>query len=186
MTSIGRVFSYSVAVLSMAAAAEAGTKSFYIDNGDLQTIFNGTYNEGGFALIGVPDGPAGAGFTFRVPRDYKAGTAITIRLTMISFETGCTIKLDPLATMRMREGKAFSFQASVNSGLTAATTNTITTPATASQAFGISYLLRRATSGPILDQKANDVIFVGFQRDSSDTCTQILSVTGAKVTYRTR
>lgn len=93
-----------MAVLS--TAAMAAQRSISIPSSTITA--NGTATNFGTSLALPSAGQTGGFISFVLPRDYKAGTVVKIRLTMYTSTAGaCGVYMFPRQALRMRTGKPF-------------------------------------------------------------------------------
>ncbi len=188
MRNFGLPALFAFAVFATAGLAEAGTKSFVVNGTDLRAEPKTSEKPYGVDLSHLALNSVWVGFT--LPKDYKKNSAVTLRLRAV---TGlgtppCDMVLNADGTYRGRPGNVFTLVTGASSGLAESAPGAFTVPATPNQMFTRTFEMKKATFGPILDQKAGDSIIALVSRQINnplDTCQSTLFVLSAKITYTT-
>jgi len=177
-----------VVILSAAAPAWAGRKSFSIDpwsttlQGAVHNIESG--NDGGLELLG--SGSSTFGFGFQIPKNYRTNSPVSVTFRWHAFSQSCDLFIAPVALTVARTGLVTP-NLNVTDGVMAADGTDLWTT-TATSDFGLTKIYTLAP-GPTFDLKAGDDILLGFSRDAadlSDTCVSEMFITGITITYITR
>ena len=151
----------------------------FLDNG--ASFDDGAYGFGGMIL---PDAnrPTFA-YTFTVPKDYKPGTTLRVRVLWHSPSTSCTIDLRPNATAVSRPGVQHQTLGSASAGLTGPAL--LTAPATTKLTQVATYSLTppKASVNPLKPLDAYQFGLFRATDSGNDTCTGALHVTGVSVHY---
>jgi hypothetical protein len=174
------------ALVAVASAAEAGTRSFVVSGGGLSVVDGATANYLGIALPATTIGSAAVAFT--LPGNYKRNSPIAAQARFASLDTSCNISLLALGAFRLRPGLAVSNGDGPISGFTMNGSATVALPAVFNRVFTKSFTLRKAGGGPVLNQIAGDNIVLIIGRDGTsgaETCPFHVVLTSVKVTYTT-
>jgi hypothetical protein len=179
-------------LLASTAVAAAGTKSFIIKGSDMQTANGGAISGAtiGFTGVSLANTFSDVVVNFTVPADYKKNSPISIKLRMFLGGVSCTISLGAAGVYRYRPGVDVTVE---TVGLTNDNGDVFTRPASLTEINTRSYTLRKAGGGPfvtgsIADQRAGDGISAIIRRAGSsisDSCTDLLIINSAKITYTT-
>jgi hypothetical protein len=172
-------------IVGHSSAGWAGTKSFYIDRGDLLDMNDNP--SGSSSGVHLLDGMNSAfGFSMVLPKDYKKNTKIRIRLFLVSIAS-CTFTLLGEGAIRSRTGKVMTSYFDPDSGLRPFAPVDVLSPPVAFQGFIKDYTLSPATSGPFTgSQLPEDRITVRIGRNGvADSCNSVLTVEDVKIIYRT-
>jgi hypothetical protein len=123
-------------------------------------------------------------YEFTIPRWYRSGTNLTLRVVWHTSGTSCGINLSPNFTSFARPGRTHIIGPTASTGLTAVGGNTLNAPATANQSSAKNYTISTPVAGTPL--KARDTVIIGLFRSSAaaeDTCTSDLVIQGLSITY---
>jgi hypothetical protein len=123
-------------------------------------------------------------YEFTIPKWYRSGTNLTLRVVWHTSGTSCGIDLVPNFTSFARPGRTHIIGSSASSGLTAVGGNTLNAPATANQSSAKNYTISTPVAGTRL--RAGDTVIFGLFRSSGaggDTCTSDLVIQGLSLTY---
>ncbi len=176
----------SGAIAGHSSAGWAGTKSFYIDRGDLlNSSSEPSGSESGVLLPGF--GVSGVRFAMVLPRNYRKNSKIRIRLFLSGEATGCSYTLVGSLVTRARTGKVTTLNNAGPSGLEPSSFVDVPAPAVAGEGFAKDFTLSPAKSGPFAgSQRAGDRITLMIERDAVlDDCAFGLLVEDIKVIYKT-
>lgn len=145
------------------------------------TSFNhGAYGFGGMVLpdSGVPSFAYG----ITLPKDYRPGTRLAVRLLWHTPAKDCTIDLRPNATAVSRPGVAHETVGNASAGLTGPAVLTAPSVAKQTRAAVFSLTPPKASVNPL--KPGDGYQFSIFRQTSgNDTCSGPLHITGVSVLY---
>jgi hypothetical protein len=162
------------------AAALAAQRTINIPTSSIAP--SGVANNNGTSLLTLSAGLSGGFISFVLPRDYKSGTVVRLRLSMFtSTATPCTVFLFPAQAIRTRIG-----QHTYNSTerFTIVGGPLVTSPV-GFMALSKTFELRKPLAAPFTGQVAGDGILLEIVRDGdqvTDTCGNVF-INHAEVRY---
>jgi hypothetical protein len=171
----------AIATLAAPLPVQAAKKSFIVDGGLMQALGSDALSVGSGVAMGNSF-TSGFGFNIVMPKGYKKNSPVTLQVRLSVNVANCSVVFVPVSVLRTRPG----FVQSSNGGITANGPAIIPVPSVENQVFTKSFTLRRASSGAIVDQKADDHLYVHFNRAASlaeDTCDGSMRATSVKVIY---
>jgi hypothetical protein len=179
-----KVLALPVAALVLAALPEDGVAAKLSINFPAATITpNGmATNADGTALAMASTGESGGFITFTLPRDYKAGTVLELRLLMYSnTASACSVFMFPRQAIRQRPGNPVYNNTERFTVVGGPLANSPAQFTTMTKSFELRGPLAATFSG----QKPGDGITLEFGRDGdqgTDTCGNLF-VTHAEIRY---